>query len=80
MCVQVAPRGKACLEMMANDEVSTAALPMPLTTRNARQTHRKAAELFNNVTKLKRAADIAQMTCPTSSSVFLCTSLQSTKS
>lgn len=61
--------------MIAKEEVSTAALPMPLTTRSARQTHRKDVEVFRKMTKLKDAAEIAQMTCPASSSVFLCTTL-----
>ena len=64
------------LEMMAKEEVSTAALPMPLTTRSARQTHRKDVEVFRNMTQLKDAAESAQTTCPTSSSVFRCNTLR----
>ncbi len=65
----------AYLEIMAKEEVSTAALPMPLTTRSAKQTHRKDVGVFRKITKLKDAAETAQMTWPASSSVFLCTSL-----
>ena len=65
------------LEIMAKEEVSTAALPMPLTTRSAKQTHKKDVGVFRKITKLKDAAETAQMTCPASSSVFLCTSLHS---
>ena len=63
--------------MMAKEEVSTAALPTPLTTRRARQTHRKDIGVSKKITKLKDAAETAQMTWPASSSVFLCTSLHS---
>ena len=62
--------------MIANDAVSTAALPMPLTTRSARQTHRNAVDVSRNITRLKAAAEMAQMICPASSSDFLCTSLR----
>ena len=64
------------LEMIAKDAVSTAALPTPLTTRSARQTHRNAVGVLRNITRLKAPAETAQMTCPASSSVFLCTSLR----
>lgn len=62
--------------MIAKDAVSTAALPTPLTTRSARQTHKNAVGVFRNITRLKAPAETAQMTCPASSSDFLCTSLR----
>ena len=67
----------SCLEIMAKEEVSTAALPMPLTTRSAKHTHRKDVDVFRKMTRLKHPAETAQMTWPASSSVFLCTSLHS---
>ena len=61
--------------MMANEEVSTAALPMPFTTRSARQAAVKAVGSCSRVTSPKAAADSAQMTWPISKSVFLRTAL-----
>lgn len=81
MCAAVA--GKALrsrvpphLEMMAKDAVSTAALPSPLTMRDAMQATRKAVLERSSVTAPKAAADTAQTSCPASSSVFRRTSLE----
>ncbi len=61
--------------IMENEEVSTAALPTPLMTRNTRHMAVNACALCTSVTSPNDAADAAQISRPVSSSVFRCITL-----
>ncbi len=57
-------------EIMEKDEVSTAALPTPLTTRSSKQIAVNTCGLCTRVTSPNAAADPPQISRPLNSNVF----------